>query len=113
VCSSGDQIRDFLYVEDVASAFAALVESRAMGCFDIGSGEGVPLRNVLLTLEKLAGREDVVGFGETPERDEPASIVADAQRLRDETDWQPSYELREGLERTLNWWREVTLAPQP
>ena len=110
-CTSGEQIRDFLYVEDVAAAFAALVSSEATGSFDIGSGEGVPLRDVLLTLEELAGRQGVVRLGALPDRDEPASIVADARRLRDEVGWRPSVELREGLERTLEWWREAILAP--
>jgi len=110
-CSSGEQIRDFLYVEDLASAFVELVDSAATGCFDLGSGEGVALRTVLLTLEELAGCEGVVRFGEAPQRDEPALIVADVRRLRAETDWQPSHGLRDGLERTLEWWREATLAP--
>jgi nucleoside-diphosphate-sugar epimerase len=110
-CSSGEQIRDFLYVEDVASAFAALADSEATGSFDIGSGGGVPLRDVLLTLEQLAGRQDIVQLGALPDRDEPASLVADVGRLRDEVGWQPSVELREGLERTLSWWREAILAP--
>jgi len=109
-CSSGDQIRDFLYVEDVASAFAALVDSDATGCFDIGSGQGIPLRRVLLTLEEIAGGKDVVRFGEAPQRDEPASIVANVRRLRNEVGWQPAYALREGLGRTLDWWREANLA---
>lgn len=111
-CSSGEQVRDFLFVEDVASAFAALVDSGATGCFDVGSGEGTRLRTLLQTLEQLAGRQDVLRFGEAPERDEPASIVADPRRLRDEVGWQPAHELREGLERTLEWWRAATLAPQ-
>ena len=112
-CSSGRQIRDFLYVDDVASAFAALVDSPVEGSLDIGSGEGVPLRDVLLDLERLAGREGLVRLGEAPERDgEPASIVADARRLRSELGWQPELELREGLERTLDWWRTHSLARQ-
>jgi nucleoside-diphosphate-sugar epimerase len=111
-CTSGKQIRDFLYVEDVAAAFAALVDSGATGSFDIGSGVGVPLRDVLLTLEQLAGRQGVVRLGALSDRDEPALIVADAQRLRDEVGWRPYVGLREGLERTLEWWREASLAPQ-
>ncbi len=110
-CTSGKQIRDFLYVEDVAAAFAALVASDATGSFDIGSGEGVPLRDVLLALEQLAGRQNVVRLGALPDRDEPASIVANTRRLRDEVGWRPSVELRDGLERTLEWWREAILAP--
>jgi nucleoside-diphosphate-sugar epimerase len=111
-CSSGEQIRDFLYVEDVASAFAALVGSEATGSFDIGSGDGVKLRDVLLTIEQLAGRRGVVQLGALPDRDEPASLVADVTRLRDEVGWRPSVELREGLQRTLEWWREAILAPR-
>ncbi len=111
-CSSGEQVRDFLYVEDVASAFAALVDSDATGCFDIGSGDGVPLREVLLTLEELAGREGIVRLGALADRDEPASLVADIGRLRDEVGWRPSVGLQEGLERTLEWWREAILAPR-
>jgi nucleoside-diphosphate-sugar epimerase len=111
-CSSGEQLRDFLYVEDVAAAFAAIADSDATRCFDIGSGEGTQLRALLQTLERLAGRQDVLRFGEAPERDEPASIVADARRLREELGWRPAYDLREGLERTLAWWRDATLAAQ-
>jgi nucleoside-diphosphate-sugar epimerase len=110
-CSSGEQVRDYLYVEDVAAAFAALVDSEATGSFDIGSGDGVPLRDVLLTLEELAGKRDIVQLGALPDRDEPASLVANVGPLRDEVGWQPSVELREGLERTLAWWREAILAP--
>jgi nucleoside-diphosphate-sugar epimerase len=110
-CSSGDQIRDFLYVEDVAAAFTALVDASATGCFDIGSGDRRPLRDVLLTLEQLAGREGIVRFGEAPQRDEPVSVVADVRRLRDEVGWRPEYGLREGLVRTLEWWRQAILAP--
>jgi nucleoside-diphosphate-sugar epimerase len=112
-CTSGEQLRDFLYVDDVASAFAALVSSEATGCFDIGSGQGVPLRDVLLTLEELAGVDGIIRLGAVQDRDEPASIVADATQLRNEVGWQPCYELRDGLERTLEWWREAILAPHP
>jgi nucleoside-diphosphate-sugar epimerase len=110
-CSSGEQVRDFLYVGDVASAFAELVDSDATGCFDIGSGEGIALREVLLMLEQLAGRDRMLRFGEVTQREEPASIVADVRRLREEIGWLPSVGLREGLERTLAWWRATTVSP--
>jgi nucleoside-diphosphate-sugar epimerase len=109
-CSSGAQVRDFLYVEDVASAFAALLDSAATGPFDIGSGEAVALRTLLERLQRLAGREQLVRFGEAPHRNEPARIVADSRRLRDELGWSPKYILDEGLERTLAWWRSASSA---
>lgn len=108
-CSSGTQLRDFLYVGDVASAFAALADSTASGSFDVGSGGGVELRDVLLRLERLAGRDGLVRLGAAPDREEPARIVADPSRLRDEVGWSPSHELDVGLERTLAWWRSARL----
>lgn len=108
-CSSGEQVRDFLYVEDVGSAFAALLDSPVTGSVDIGSGEGTALRDVLLELERLAGREGIVGLGELPPRNEPEVIVGDAGRLRDEVGWQPRVGLSDGLERTLRWWGATSL----
>ena len=109
-CTPGAQVRDFLYVEDVAAAFAALVDSDVAGTLDIGSGCGIALRDILQRLEQLAGRHDLVRFGEAPPRDEPARIVADTRRLRADLHWQPAYELDEGLERTLSWWRAAVAA---
>jgi nucleoside-diphosphate-sugar epimerase len=107
-CSEGTQVRDFLYVEDLGSAFAALVDSSVEGALDIGSGDPVALRDLLLRLEQLAGREDLVRLGEAPTRDEGARIVADTRRLHSDLGWRPSYTLDDGLERTLSWWREST-----
>jgi len=104
-CSAGTQVRDFLYVEDVATAFAALLDNSATGAFDIGSGEAIALRSLLERLERLAGREQLVLFGE-PAPNEPARLVADSSRLRNEVGWEPRRHLDEGLERTLAWWRD-------
>lgn len=103
-CSSGSQIRDFLYVEDLADAFAALVDSDVAGALDIGSGEAVTLREVLEQLEATADRGELVRYGAAPPRDEPVRIVADVRRLRADLGWHPAHRLDEGLARTLAWW---------
>jgi nucleoside-diphosphate-sugar epimerase len=99
--TEGRQVRDFLYVADVASAFAALVDSDVQGAFDVGTGEGLTLRDLLLVLERLSGREGLVRFGAVPSRPEPARIVADSRRLRDELGWRPAVTLEQGLALTL------------
>jgi len=103
-CTTGTQVRDFLYVEDLADALAALLESDVEGTLDLGSGEPRTLREILERLELLAGRRDVARFGQLPQRAEAARIVADVGRLRDEVRWQPRHGLDEGLARTLAWW---------
>lgn len=112
-CTSGDQVRDLLYVEDLAEAFAALVASDAEGTFDLGSGEPIRLGEVISRLGHLAGRSELIHFGRLPDRPEPARIVASPRRLRDEIGWSPRRDLDEGLRLTLDWWKRGGGVPSP
>jgi nucleoside-diphosphate-sugar epimerase len=105
-CSHGNQIKDFLYVEDVASAFAALLDSEIQGNVNIGSGRGVSVKQVIEKVaEQLQGRERVQ-FGAIPSLlKEPAELIADTKRLSEELQWNPRYSLEEGLCQTISWWK--------
>ena len=46
-CSAGTQLRDFLYVDDVADALAELLDSDVDGPVNIGSGEGIAVADVV------------------------------------------------------------------
>lgn len=113
-CTEGLQVRDFLYVDDVAGALVAVLDSAVTGPVDVGSGEGVELRHVVLRLESLANCAGLVRLGAVPTRDEPRRIVADAARLRAEAGWRPAFSLDDGLSETLAWWRaREEAAPSP
>jgi nucleoside-diphosphate-sugar epimerase len=104
LCTSGAHARDFLYVDDVGRALAALVDSPVRGVVNVGSGQGVPVRDVVLAVQaRLGGRVDL-GARALPEG-EPVSLVADVRRLRDEVGFSPAVGLDEGLERSIAWWR--------
>ncbi len=105
-CSAGTQERDFLHVEDVADAIVALTRSDLTGPVNIGSGEAVAVRDVIECVAHASGRPELVRLGarETP-ANEPAILVADVNRLRDELGWRPRIALASGLCETANWWR--------
>jgi nucleoside-diphosphate-sugar epimerase len=95
--TEGRQVRDFLHVVDAASAFVSLLGSDQTGSVNIGSGTGVPLRQIVETLARAAGREDAVDFGAIPMRpDDPPLIVADITRLK-ATGWRQQVSLEQGL----------------
>jgi nucleoside-diphosphate-sugar epimerase len=103
--SSGRQVRDYLHVDDVASALGALAAARANGTFNVCSGEPVPVRELMGTLGRIAGRPDIIRFGELPDREwEPPFICGDSSRLRTATGWTPAYELEAGLRQTYDSW---------
>ncbi len=103
--TEGAARRDFLHVEDVASALCDVAASGLTGTVNIGSGRAVPVREVAATLGEAAGRPDLLRFGAVPSpAGEPPLIVADNARLRS-TGWAPRVDLDAGLRRTFEWWK--------
>lgn len=104
--TAGAQVRDFLHVEDVAAALAAVLASDVAGAVNIASGEPVSLAEVLDEIGALTGRPELIDRGARPSPPgEPARIVADVRRLSDEIGFAPKLSLRDGLAATVEWWR--------
>lgn len=105
-CSEGKQVRDFIYVEDVASAFVALLKSELSGAVNIASGESYSLRQIGEIIKRLIDGEGQIRFGAIPGQDsEPALLTADVRRLRDGSNWRPAFHLEAGLTKTIDWWK--------
>ena len=105
-CSVGTQERDFLHVRDVAAAFVALVGSDVRGAVNIGSGDALTVRDLVLEIGEQIGRPDLIALGARPlsPRD-PPRVVAHTGRLRDEVGFRPSFTWQQGLRDTIAWWR--------
>ena len=105
-CSHGNQIRDFLYVEDVADAFTALLESNVTGPVNVASGCPIALRDIIYKIAEKIDRKDLIQLGVLPVSvHEPHLLVADVSRLTNEVGWLPKYNLDRGLEQTISWWK--------
>jgi nucleoside-diphosphate-sugar epimerase len=101
----GTQIRDFLHVEDVARAVVAVLDSSPEGAVNIGSGELISQRQVVETIARLIGRPELLRLGAIPTSpNDPERLVPDIARLRS-TGFTPKYTLDDGLELTIEWWR--------
>jgi nucleoside-diphosphate-sugar epimerase len=104
--SHGRQVRDYLFVGDVADALVALTASDVMGTINVGSGEPVMLRRIVERLGDLTGRPDLLEIGAIPPAPTDAPlVVADVERLTKVLNWRPRVGLDAGLTTTLDWWR--------
>jgi nucleoside-diphosphate-sugar epimerase len=102
----GNQVRDFCYVEDVADAFVALLDSPVTGCVNVASGHPLIVKDLVYAIADKLNRRELVQLGALPTSpDDPPLLVADVRRLGDEVGWSPRYDLDAGLERTIRWWR--------
>jgi len=102
----GRQVRDLLYVEDVASALVALLNSNVSGAVNIASGEGVALKDVIHKVATRLNARELVRLDALAERsDDPPMLVADIGRLHDEVGFAPRYTLDAGIDKTIEWWK--------
>jgi nucleoside-diphosphate-sugar epimerase len=110
-CSSGDQLRDFLHVDDVAGAFVRLVDSAIAGAVNVASGDAVAVRDVVQLIARRLDAESQLALGVIPKQPgEPQSLVADVTRLATELQWHPSRSLEQGLSDTIGWWLDFERA---
>jgi CDP-glucose 4,6-dehydratase len=111
--SDGTPERDLLYVSDAVAAYLAIEHAVGAGgpaageAFNAGDGEPHAVREVLELIAEVAGSElepDYQGLGN------PAGEIdrqyVDSSKLRELTGWRPEVSLRDGLARTVEWYRE-------
>ncbi len=104
--TAGAQRRDFMFVDDVAGALAALAASDVNGPVNIATGQAVPVRDVVQEIARQTGREDLLRIGALPDRpSDPPELTGATERLREEVGFVPETGLEEGIARTVDWWR--------
>jgi UDP-glucose 4-epimerase len=110
VYGDGSQVRDFVYVDDVADAFLRAGASDATNgdVFNVGGHEHVTHRELVEMLLAAAGRGSVayVDWPEEKRRIDIGSFYSDSSKFERATGWQPGVGLREGLSRTLDYYRQ-------
>ncbi len=105
-CRQNKQIRDFLYVKDVADAFAVLLESEFTGSANIASGQPITLGQIVEEIGGLIGKSDLISLGNLESSaKEPPKIVAATELLNEEIGWHPNFTIQEGLGEVIEWWK--------
>src|SRR6266480_2829742 len=105
LCSDGNQVLDFLHVEDAASAFVALLESRVQGSVNIASGHPLAVRDLLQEIGAQLGRPELIRLGARESSSEASRIWASTEKVTNEVGWKPHYNLVSGIQHTIEWWR--------
>lgn len=109
IYGDGSQQRDYIHVDDVVDALIAIGNSSSSDgrLYNVASGTGVSLIDLAREIVSIAGagRIEHVAWPALAEQIETGDFVADIARIRDELGWQPSISLRDGLERTVAFYR--------
>ncbi len=111
LCTHGEQIRDYIYIKDAAAAMVDLLNSEVKGPVNIASGRAVVLKDLISAAAEIVGRPDLVKLGALEAADDdPPLLLANTRRLNEEVGWQPRYDLHQGLQETIDWWKKHNTA---
>jgi UDP-glucose 4-epimerase len=111
----GTGVRDYIHVEDLATAHLdALAWLRSGGdstTLNVGYGHGYSVRQVLSSVERVTGRTLTVR--EVPRRPgDPPTLIARAERIRAQLDWKPRLDDLDTIVRTAwNWEQRLLREP--
>lgn len=104
--ASGIQKRDFIFIDDVVSAYSTIILSMTSLAdaenIEVGSGEAVPVRHFIETVHAMAASRTHLEFGAVPYRaNEAMFFQANINRMRS-LGWVPTTSLEVGIQKTMD-----------
>ncbi|GHH33253.1 UDP-glucose 4-epimerase GalE [Streptomyces candidus] len=108
--ADGTCVRDYIHVADIASAHVAAARKLAADpdarlVLNIGKGEGVSVAEMIDVIREVSGHEDIKAEIAPRRAGDPARVVASAERIRTELDWEARHGVREMVESAWAGWR--------
>ena len=106
IWGDGKVVRDYLHIDDLISALVDGLAYRPMAAsprvFNVGSGRGVSLNELVGLLEQASGQRAEVAYTPARKTDVPR-IVLDVSRIQAHLGWSPRISMEQGLRRTWDW----------
>jgi len=107
IYGDGEQSRDFTYIDNVVSAnLKAATSAQGIGkVLNVAIGERITLNQLLTELKDLLDKSDVQAEYREARVGDVRHSLADTTLARTLLGYEPTIELREGLKRTIDWWK--------
>lgn len=103
--NDGETTRDYVYIDDVVDALMKAAELNQVGIYNIGTGVETS------TLQLFDLVRDAIGIQAAPDfREEVEDVIKrsalDSSKAKRDLNWEPSVTIVDGIEETVNWYRE-------
>jgi len=108
ITGDGAQVRDFVYVEDVARANVLAVATDADGVYNLGTGQPTEINTIYRLLSELTGYRRRPDYLPRPAGEVRATWL-DSTKAGQELGWEAEIDLRDGLRQTVEWVRTAAV----
>jgi nucleoside-diphosphate-sugar epimerase len=112
IYGTGEQSRDFTYIDNVVDANLKAAETnRGIGSIiNVANGQRISLNQLLSEVKELTGKTDLEAEYQKPRAGDVMHSLADISRARELLGFEPRVDLREGLQLTIDWWKQSRFA---
>lgn len=107
IWGDGSVVRDFIHVADLAELCRMVGDRDVCGVFNVGSGNGHSIVEILDVIKAVSGKECVPTFRQGRNYDVPR-VVLDISKAQSELGWSPKIGLSDGMGRTWAWMKNGT-----
>ena len=108
IFGKGNQLRDYIFVEDLANAFiAASLSKKSKGqIFNIGSGQGIPFIEMVNTITKVVGKGSFqnIPWPEDYINVETGNYITNITKAKNILKWKPEIDFEEGIRMTVEYY---------
>src|SRR5215204_4719780 len=107
IYGDGEQSRDFTYIDNVVAAnlSAATAKDASGKVINVANGQRITLNELLSELKELTGKQDVTAEYREPRVGDVKHSLADITLAREFLRYESKVDLSEGLQRTIDWWK--------
>lgn len=115
VWGTGEERRDLLHVDDLMRFVELAIErqSEPFGLYNCGLGTSISVRDLVSAVVAASGRNLAIEH-DLSKPSIPFDLTLNCEKAKRELGWEPKVSLADGIERTVQWWREnvgLQLAP--
>ena len=114
VMGDGEQASDFVFIDDIVDACMKAPCDKAIGeIMDAGTGVSTQVKKVAELIIELTGSKSEIKYVPLRTGEAKVETKADLTRIKEALDWEPKYDLVEGLKRTIPYYAKRLGVPSP
>ena len=103
IFGDGNQVRDFIYIEDVVEAFKLALEANRTATYNIATGKPTKIIALAKTVKQLTQTKSKITYTK-PRKGDIRYSYADITKAKNQLGFQPKTTLKEGLKKTIENW---------
>lgn len=105
ITGDGRQTRDFIYIDDVVTAFHLAATNKQNEIFNVGSGKEISINQLVKNITKILNTKTKPRYIPLKDSKETKRNALDVSKIKKELTWAPKHSLGKGLEATIKWFK--------